>query len=140
MAIRLDPSAVAANGNRGWLWTKKQEFDKAAADYDEAIRLDPDDCSALNNAAWLKATCPDERFRNGREAVELATKANSLLGGEYFAWLDTLAAAHAEAGDFDAAIKVQNKAIEMNPKDEEFVAAAKQRLALYQDHKPYREE
>jgi tetratricopeptide (TPR) repeat protein len=139
-AIRLDPSAVAAYGNRGWAWTKKKVFDKAVADYDEAVRLDPDDCSALNNAAWLKATCPEERFRNGREAVELATKANNLLGGEYFAWLDTLAAAHAEAGDFESAIKVQNKAIESNPKDTQFVEGAKQRLALYQDHKAYREE
>src|SRR5262249_56003063 len=31
--------------------------------------------STLNNLAWLLATCPDERFRNGREAVELAKKA-----------------------------------------------------------------
>ncbi|HEX4144572.1 MAG TPA: tetratricopeptide repeat protein [Pirellulales bacterium] len=139
-AIRLEPAAVVAYANRGWAWTKKKEFEKAIADYNEAIRLDPLGCSALNNAAWLKATCPEQRFRNGREAVALATKACGLLQGEYFAWLDTLAAAHAEAGDFEHAIKAQNRAIELNPDDAEFVEGAKQRLALYQDHKPYRDE
>jgi tetratricopeptide (TPR) repeat protein len=139
-AIRLNPNDAGPLNYRGWVWTKKKEYDKAIADYDQAVRLNPADCSALNNAAWLKATCPQQRFRNGREAIELATKANSYLGGEYFAWLDTLAAAHAEAGDFDSAVAVQNKAIEMNPDDKEFVEGARQRLALYQDHKPYREE
>ena len=139
-AIRLDPSSGEARNFRGWAWTKKKQYDKAIADFDEALRLDPDDCSALNNAAWLRATCPEQRFRDGRAAVELATKASGFSGGESDACLDTLAAACAEAGDFEAAIENQKKAIELNPRDEEFVKEANERLALYKDHKPYREE
>jgi tetratricopeptide (TPR) repeat protein len=139
-AIRIAPNEKRLLNYRGWAWTKKKDFAKAMADYEEAIRCDPEDRSSLNNAAWLKATCPDQRFRNGRQAVELATKANDFLVEDSFAWLDTLAAAHAEAGDFDAAVRIQAQAIEMNPKDEEFVKGAKERLALYENHKPYRED
>ena len=56
-------------------------------------------------------------------------------------YLDTLAAAYAEAGDFDAAVKWQEKALGLLAKDDEqnrkdFDA----RLTLYRAKKPYREE
>jgi tetratricopeptide (TPR) repeat protein len=138
--IRLDSSSTFARNFRGWAWTKKKQYGKAIADFDEALRIEPDDCAALNNAAWLRATCPEEHIRDGRAAVKMATKAAGLSGGESYAWLDTLAAACAEAGDFDAAVKHQNRAIDLNPRDEDFVKEAQERLALYKDHKPYREE
>jgi len=52
--------------------------------------------------------------------------------------LDTLAAADAEAGDFDSAVKWQAKAIalESNPQEK---AEYGTRLALYMDRKPYRD-
>jgi tetratricopeptide (TPR) repeat protein len=53
--------------------------------------------------------------------------------------LDTLAAAYAEAGDFDQAIKWQQRAIELNASDADFVKGGKERLELYRQHKPYRE-
>ena len=55
-------------------------------------------------------------------------------------YLESLAAAHAETGDFDSAIKYENHAIELDSADSEFLKGARQRLALYKDHKPYRDE
>ena len=52
--------------------------------------------------------------------------------------LDTLAAAHAETGDFDAAMKWQTKANPLFTKPGE-KTEGEQRLRLYQDKKPYRE-
>jgi tetratricopeptide (TPR) repeat protein len=139
-AIRLDPGHVRAWDNRGIAWQGKKAYDRAIQNFDQAIRLGPNFPSAHNNAAWLLATCPDQRFRDGRRAVELATKACDLT-----AWCNanncgTLAAAFAEAGDFEAAIKYQIKAIELKPDHPDFVDAAKERLALYQARKPYRDE
>jgi serine/threonine-protein kinase len=50
--------------------------------------------------------------------------------------VDTLAAAYAEAGSFDEAIKYQQKAIELAPADKK--ETCQKRLALYQDNQPWR--
>jgi tetratricopeptide (TPR) repeat protein len=39
--IRLSPNSVAAFNERGWSYAKKGDYDRAIADYTEAIRLDP---------------------------------------------------------------------------------------------------
>ena len=54
--------------------------------------------------------------------------------------LDTLAAACAEAGDFDAAVKWQEKALGLLAKDDERNREVfEARLTLYRAKKPYRE-
>ena len=51
--------------------------------------------------------------------------------------LNTLAAAHAEAGNFDRAVEYQMKAISLV--DEKHTDQYRQRLDLYRNGKPYRE-
>lgn len=138
-ALQLQPTAAVYDSRAG-VWQDKKEYAKAIADYTQALRSDPTFAQTYNNAAWLRATCEDERFRNGKKAVELATKACELSEWKNPSGLDTLAAAYAEAGDFDAAIKYETTAIGLKAKDAEFVKAANERLALFRDRKPYREE
>ena len=135
-AIRLNPKYAWAYNNRGLARAAKGEYDKALADYDEAIRLDPEYAWAYNNRAWLWATCPDDRYRDGKRAVESATRACKLTEWKEAFPLSTLAAAYAESGDFDAAIKCQDKAQAMylDDKDREKGLA---RLELYKAHRPY---
>ena len=95
--------------------------------------------NALNSLAWLRATCPEARVRNGKEAVEFATKACELSQWKNGSNIDTLAAAYAEAGDFDQAVKYQREVIQMS-RSWTNDSKIKQRLALYEQHKAYREE
>lgn len=138
-AIRLDPGDALAYTGRGRAWRNKKEYDKAIADYNRAIRLDPNNAPAHNNIAWLRATCPDARYRDGKLAVTMATRACELAGWTNDSWIGTLAAAYAEAKDFDSAIKWLEKASEMNSSDSQLATLRKEMLALYRQKKPYRE-
>jgi tetratricopeptide (TPR) repeat protein len=136
-AIRLDPKLPNAYITRGRAFKEKQEYDAAIADYSEAIRLDSKFGLAHNNLAWLLATCPDAQYRDGKRAIEGATRACELSGWRVPNNLDTLAAAHAEAGDFESAARWQARAIELLD-DETTRDDYRTRLELYRENKPHR--
>jgi tetratricopeptide (TPR) repeat protein len=113
------------------------QWQEAAADYRKAIALDESSGRAYHCAAWLMATCPDDRYRDAQLAIQAAEKAAELDGRDDFAYLDTLAAAYANAGQFDKARKAIAEAIPIAPKDH--VKPLQRRLELYQQNQPYRE-
>ena len=137
-AIKLDPKLSVAYYARGGAWWRKKVRDKAIADYAEVIRLDPRNSDAYNSLAWHWATCADGKFRDGKKAVESATKACEITEWKNAYCVGTLAAAHAEVGDFDAAVKFQIKANAMYSAADDR-KAGDARLALYQEKKPHRE-
>jgi tetratricopeptide (TPR) repeat protein len=119
---------------------ERGEYAKAVAAYEEVIRLNPDDEDGYDSLARLLATCPEDSIRDGQRAVELATKACELSGWKVAEILSTLAAAHAECGHFDEAVKWQKKALKIGFGDEDDTDAARSQLKLYQAGKPYREK
>jgi tetratricopeptide (TPR) repeat protein len=137
-AIRFDPKHAAAYSSRGFAWSRKKDFDKAIADFDQAVQLDRENPDGHNGCAWLRATCPDAKYRDGKKAVEAATKACELTGWKEPGLLDTLAAAYAEAGDFAAAVKWQTQAIEQET-DKNEKADYGTRLKLYREKRPFRD-
>lgn len=134
-ALRLDPNYADAYCNRGYAWDKKKDYAKAIADYDRAKKLDPNLADAYNAPAWIMATCADASHRDGVQAVKLATKACELAGWRDANYLDTLAAAHAESGDFESALKHLNKALALDAKN----PLLQEHLKLLQDKMPIRE-
>jgi len=140
-AILLDPKDVTPFYNRALAWEKKGEFQKATTGFEDAIRLDPKFPWPCASLAWLKATCPEDKFRDGARAVALAAQASVLTNWKNSDVLDTLAAAYAEKGDFEAAIKWENEAIEFKLKSwsEKTTEDERARLELYKVGKPYRQ-
>ena len=120
------------------MWKEKKEFDNALKDYTEAIRLDPQDGFAYNARAWIWATASDPKYRDGKQAVESAVKACELSEWKDAGIIDTLAAAYAEAGDFQKAVTWQTKAIALT-KDANLRKEMDAHLDLYKSGKPYRE-
>ncbi|MEX2187887.1 MAG: tetratricopeptide repeat protein [Pirellulales bacterium] len=139
-AIRLDPKSALAYTHRGLAYTEQGLYDRAALDYRKAMELDANLGAALQGAAWLMATCPDERFRDAKKAVEAASKALQVDGWNDFRYIDTLAAAYASAGRFDDAQSTMKEAIKHAPQDkDDILKELSDRMALYEQGKPYRD-
>jgi tetratricopeptide (TPR) repeat protein len=110
---------------------------EAIADYEEAIKIDPKNSSVLNNLAWVLATSPEDKLRDAKRSIELATRACEVSEYKEAHILSTLAAGYAEAGQWDEALKWSRKAVEMG--DESIKDQLKKELASYEDKKPWRE-
>ena len=138
-AIRLDARDVAKYHHRALAWLAKHDYEQALADYAQALKIDPRDALAYNGRAWIWATAPDPRVRDGRKAVESAQRALELGGATNPYFLGTLAAAYAEQGDFDAAVRWQSKALERFAAERLDPSPHRLRLALYRAGKPFRD-
>ena len=109
--------------------------------YEKLITIDPKDSGALNNYSWLLSTCPDEAFRNGERALEMAKTASEETFYKQPHILSTLAAAYAELGDFETARSWSQKAVELGEKTQhESLDSLKKELETYKENKPWREE
>jgi tetratricopeptide (TPR) repeat protein len=137
-AVNLNPRYPAAYANRGDAYADQGYFDRAATDYRRAIELNASFGRAYQGAAWLMATCPEERYRDAKKAIEAAQKALELDGWNDYRYVDALAAAYANAERFDDAQETIKKAIEMVKDRPDQKKALEERLALYQENKPYR--
>jgi serine/threonine-protein kinase len=94
-------------------------------------------CDAL---ARLLAACPDDKVRDGKRAVAYATTACERTEWKDPLCLETLAAAYAEAGQFEEAVRYQTSALEGPAFKGDFRTAAEKRLELYRQKKPFREK
>jgi tetratricopeptide (TPR) repeat protein len=136
--LKVQPDNVHALLDRALAFEIVGELGKAVADYEKVIELKPDGIGNLiahNNLAYLLSTAPDDSIRNGKRAVELAKRAQQRSAEPSADILDTLAAAYAEAGNFEEAVKTQQQAIEMKPESAKF----REHLELYQAKKPLRQ-
>jgi tetratricopeptide (TPR) repeat protein len=93
---------------------------------------------AYQERAWLLATCADASIRDGLQAVDLAEKACELTGHRHRRSVETLAAAWAETGDFQQALRWQMKAVQLG-NDQTTAEPVRKRLELYQQGKPFRQ-
>ena len=135
-ALRLDPSDPDANFNLGVLLLRQGRIDEARAQFDATLRINPSFARAYNERAMIRATAALAKYRDGPRAVEDATHACALTDWKNAGFLDTLAAAHAEAADFDAAVKWQTRALDLL-NDETQKEDFRSRLRLYQAKQPY---
>jgi tetratricopeptide (TPR) repeat protein len=135
-AIRLDPDNAQARVSRAEIYLASRDWGRAAADYRDALQLDDKLGKAYQGAAWIMATCPDERYRNEELALTAAQKALELDGDKDPRYIETLAAAYANAGQYDSAVAVLQGHLDKMP--QQFAAGAQSRIQLYKSEKPYR--
>ncbi len=128
------PALPGQHFNLGNVVARLGNYEAARAHYADTIRLDPNFVDAYDAIAMLMTTCPETKFRDREGAVAFATRACELTNWRDPRFLRTLAAAHAEAGDFDAAVIWQERAIDLLT-DERQRADYRSRLELYKAKK-----
>jgi tetratricopeptide (TPR) repeat protein len=136
--LRVDPENSSALRGRGDAYLSLGDHKNAIKDYTEALAFEPEDDGILNNLAWVLATSPVDELRDGKKAVELATKACEVTEFSQPHILSTLASAYAEVGDFENAIKYCKDGLAKsdNPKQQESMT---KELKSYEEKKPWRE-
>jgi beta-lactamase regulating signal transducer with metallopeptidase domain/Tfp pilus assembly protein PilF len=137
-AIRLYPVSPVYFDNRARAWAKKGDYVQAIRDWKSALKLRPKFQAPQAELANLLATCPDETFRNGKEAMARARAVCEQSTWQNADDLQILAAACAESGKFDEAIQWQTMANGMRA-NEPVRQRGAARLALYKQGLPYRQ-
>lgn len=138
-ALRLDPYIRMVLYRRGRANHALKKYEEAERDFTAALKRRLNYPNLLASWAWQLATCPDETFRDGPKALQLALKANKKLVDP--GHVDTLAAAYAENGQFDEAIATEKTAIELvKYTDDPLQKAMEKRLDHYKLKRPFRDE
>ena len=138
-ALEIDEENFPSRRGRSDAEISIGDHKAARADLEKALELRPDDSGVLNNLAWLLATSPDDDLRDGKRAIELAVKACEKTEWKQAHIVSTLAAGHAEAGDFAAAQKFSRQAVELGDDTADVKDQLRQELASYEAGKPWRE-
>ncbi len=124
---------------RAQAYEQRSEYGRAVHAFESAAAAAPWHAEMLDRLARFQATCAQAESRDGTKAVENATKACELSRWDNYRYLDTLAAAYAEVGRFEEAVKWQRQTMTklsdaMRPGRR---ADCEARLRLYQAGQPY---
>jgi serine/threonine protein kinase/Flp pilus assembly protein TadD len=136
--LQLKPSGHGEYYGLATVLLRLKRTDEAEKALRESIAQAPEFLPAINELAWLLATMPRDELRNGRESVELARRACELSEYKQAGLIDTLAAAHAEAGDFESAIKWSQNAVDLAA-DDATRAEFTTHLESFKAKRPWRE-
>jgi len=140
-AIKNNPNYAGAYYNLGKVFANHLNIEKAIFLYRKALKLNPEMTQALYNLSWILASYEDEKYRNGEEAVKLATQLCKITKYQQPLPLDALAAAYAETGRFNEAVFTVRRGLIMALRygPNELILGLKKRLKLYQEKRPYRQ-
>ncbi len=138
LTLRFHPETSTALAN---LLRSQGDCREALKLYRASLEARPNEVLAANNLAWILATHPDAGLRDGAEARKWAQAACALTLNRIPPLLGTLAAAHAESGQFEQAIDISKKAISAARqfKKEDLAKRLTNRMMLYQKRKPFRD-
>jgi tetratricopeptide (TPR) repeat protein len=145
---KLLPDDVPIALQLGMSYNAAKQSQKALDVFTAVLEKDPDNWLALRGHGDALLNCGKHaqaiddyqqalKLRDGKRAIDLATQACKLTDYKAAHILSTLAAAYAEVGDFQTAIKWAQKGLEVaEPKEKEPMG---KELETYRAGKPFRE-
>lgn len=111
-AVWIADNLIVGHAQRGMAHAQLGQYRDAVRELEEALRLKGDWSEAAQHLAWILATCPDDSIRDGKKALQYARLAQQHSQEPTPLLLDVVAAALAEAGEFDEAADTARQAVE----------------------------
>jgi len=154
-ALELDADNIAMRTGLALALWELRRFAEAIDAYREAHRRSPGNPSTARDFAWALAVCPQADLRDGAQSLRLAQQLNQQTQFADPRFLDVLAVAQAETGDYAKAAATLEQALtivrstmeqlarQLGPEQQQamkyFADGLNQRRILFQRGRPYRE-
>jgi tetratricopeptide (TPR) repeat protein len=139
--IAIDPDRPEGYYGRAGAYLGQRQYAKARSDFEASYKRGRGNVAAYY-LAQLLAACPDATVRDGQKAIEYARMICERTEFKEPVYLDILAAAHAEAGQWEQAVHRAKQALSLaekrNYEGGEYCAEVRMHLELYRLHEPYR--
>jgi len=113
-------------------------YDRKIAELLEKIEKDPGNHAELNTLAFYLIASPVPNTADAPKALRFAERACELTDWQNALYLDTLAAAHSETGDYEQAVRWMDEAIRLAT-DEDSRREYEQAKRWYGQKRPYHE-
>ena len=135
-ALEVDPRLAEAHRNLGLILAGRGEHAEAVAHLGVSLEAVPDDPAALETAGWILAVSTE--VRDPERAVRYAGRASELARHLNPSAADTLGAALAAAGDFEAALTAARtaEALALDSGNPGLAREIAGRIALYETGRP----
>lgn len=138
-AIEASPRDPLPRLNLARISTLRGKPLETAAAFEAILANTPEHLSTIVALGWMRAAFPDDEVRNAEQALALAERALSIAGRESADALDLLAAAQAEAGQFDKAVATQDEVLRLAENiDGAPLQSMYERRLMYEANQPYR--
>jgi arylsulfatase A-like enzyme/Flp pilus assembly protein TadD len=140
-ALEIDPCLASTRATLAHLMAERGDRAGQLRLLKAGVEHCPFSAGLHNSYAYLLATAPDEKHRNGPEALRIAQRVTRETSEPQPSFLDTLASAYAEVGDFANAVSVQKRALRLIEAtgDAEQIGDARDHLAELEAGRPVRE-
>lgn len=138
-AVAIDPRRLEVLYNLAVALSELGEHGEAIELLRRGVGEAPNSSRLVLHLAWELAAAPDPELRDGSAAVALAERVRKSYPSSPRT-ADVLAAAHAEAGDFTAAVATAERALALADEQGQgaLSAAIQERLAGYRAGEPFR--
>jgi arylsulfatase A-like enzyme len=141
-ATDLDPCGERPRIKLSNLLVARDRYAEQVALLAEGVERCPGEQSFQNDYAYARATSPDAAARNGFEALRIAMEITQGAGASNPAFLDTLAAAYAETGEYGKAVEASRRALALlttREISEDTIALFRGHLESFEAGRPVRE-
>ncbi len=139
--IELRPEDASSYSRLAGLLYARGDAEQAAGVLRKAVARAEHTNTVAVELAWLLSTSPDDGVRNGKEAVGLVLEVLGRIPEPAPEYLDVLAAALAETGQFDRANREAQRAatIATQQGHDDLAETIRRRADLYKSHRPFRQ-